>query len=229
MITSQGRVGGHDASVRGAPTIPWASAAVLVLLSCAGTPPAPPVGETDAAASLEVRCDGQTTRLLTPVVQAQRDGVHVVVNNVGSGDLLVGWEGGGDGAGRGEERFVFPILPGNARFRCLPDLPDVDPGMPGGWQRLEVLPPEGWVSPEIDCPGEMFSSNIDYVPGAAGVEDPLAHARKRADGDVVRAGYTTEEGITFVSTDEDGKTKESFGYISDGDGGWLLSTTSGCS
>lgn len=209
--------------------IPLIGTAVVMLASCGDPAPKLPVSGADAAPALEVRCDGHSTRVLTPVVQAQRDGVHVIVDNVGAGDLLVGWEGGGDGAGRGEQRFVFPIAPGNARFRCLPNLPDVDPGMPGGWKRLEVLPPKGWVSPEVDCPDEAFSSNIDYVPGATGVDDPLAHARKRADGDVVRAGYTTEESITFASVDEDGKAEASFGYISDGHGGWLLSTTSGCS
>jgi hypothetical protein len=202
---------------------------LLIAASCADPSPPIPARGTDEAGALEVRCDGATTEVLTPVVRAAPDGVHVTVHNTSDGEVLVQWEGGGDGADPGEERFVFPMLPGEARLRCLPNTPDVDPGVAGGWGRFRVLEPAGWVSPELDCPGEAYGSVADYVEGARGVADPLVHARKQTSSDVVQAGYATDESITIVVLDGDGRRETVIGYISDGQGGWLLSETSGCS
>lgn len=203
--------------------------ALLIAASCADPAPPVPPRQPDGAPALEVRCDGATTEVLTPVVQAQDDGVHVTVHNVGTLAVLVQWDGGGDGADPGEQSFLFPILPGPARFRCLADTPDVDPGAPGGWGRFEVLEPTGWISPELDCPGEAYGGIGDYVEGARGVADPVAHARKQANAEVVQAGYATDESITIVALDPSGTLTTVFGYISDGQSGWLLSETSGCS
>ena len=94
---------------------------------------------------------------------------------------------------------------------------------------FHVAAPAGWVSPELQCPGGMVNGNADYAPGAIGTEDPLADARKHAEGlEVRQAGYRTDDNVTFVGL-EDGVPTHSFGYMPDGQGGWLLTTTRACS
>jgi hypothetical protein len=206
-------------------------AVCLGLASCADPPADQPRSEPGPAASdrLEIRCDGTSTDVVTPIVQAQADGVHVVVDNVSGGDVLTRWESGGDGAGPGRSTQVLPIPPGEGRFRCLPGLPDVDPGAPGGWATFEVLPIPDWISPEIDCPGgTMNVGTFDFIAGAHGVADPLEDARERAARKEVRqAGYATMSARTFVAFERTRPTM-SFDYVADGSGGWLLSGTTSC-
>ena len=160
-------------------------------------------------------------------MEAKTDGVHVVVHNASAGQLLVQWEGGGDGAGPGDTRFVFPMLPGDGEIRCQPL--SGDPGSAEGWATFNVVAPPDWVDPTFECPGGSSSGNLDYAAGAVGVPDPLADARKRADGaDVAEAGYGTDQSLTIVAL-HDGVVTETYGYSSDGQGGWLLTTTSACS
>jgi hypothetical protein len=205
--------------------------AVGALASCAqaSTVAAPPSDPAPAAA-VEVRCDGETTAVITPLVQAQADGVHVLIHNVSDEQVFAQSEFGGDGADPGDSEQVWAILPGEGKFRCLANTPDVDPGQPGGWGTFEVLEPPGWVSPELEgCVAGEYSGIGDYAAGARGTDDPQAEAQRKAkDGNVVQAGYATEDGRTYVAI-VDGQVKQTFGFYSDGHGGWLLSETGGCS
>ena len=179
---------------------------------------------------LEIRCDGTTTEVLTPTVQAQRDGVHVLIRNVSDEELSVSTESQGTGASPGETTLVFPIHPGTSRIRCQKETEDASMEK-GDWGSFDVLAERGWVSPELVCPsGAMYQRVADYIEGARGVDDPLADAAKRfrLPGEAVEAGYRTEEERTFVNMTDDGP-KESLVYRSDGDGGWLQSESSGCS
>jgi hypothetical protein len=156
--------------------------------------------------------------------------VHVLVHNISTGeDLSVSWLGGGDGAPPGDTSFVFPIHPGRSRIRCLPISED-NAMENGDWGSFDVVAPDGWVSPLLDCPAGAYQGVGDYVEGARGVADPLADARRqfRLDGVAVQAGYETTEERIFVNMTNDGP-KESLTYIADGFGGWLLSESSGCS
>jgi hypothetical protein len=185
-------------------------------------------GET--ADTLEVRCDGETTEMLTQIVQAQRDGVHVLIHNTATGRLSVTTETQGDGASPGETTLLFPINPGHSRIRCLKETED-HAMENGDWGRFEVLAPEGWISPTLECPGgKMYSGNADYVAGARGVEDPLIDSEKRfrLEGSVFEAGYETPGVRTFINV-SNGDAKESLVYTSDGSGGWLQTESSGCS
>ena len=202
--------------------------AAVVLAACADAPrPPESIGVPE---TLEIRCDGTTTDALTPTVQARSDGVHILIRNTSDVRLLTQWESGGEGADPGETTIVRPIMPGPARFRCLELTNDVDPGAPGGWARFEVLAPEGWTSPTLDCPDGAYTGIADYVGGAAGVPDPLADAEEhfRLEGEVVEAGYRTTEERIFINFTNEGP-KESLSYVSDGQGGWLRSESSGCS
>jgi hypothetical protein len=197
------------------------------LTSCADTSSPATDVPVEAPNTLEVECDGSTTSVTTEAVQAKADGVHVIVHNASAEKLLVGWDGGGDGADPGETRLVFPVPPGDGKIRC--QRPSEDPGSPEGWATFSVVAPPDWVSPTLVCPGGSVMGTADYTPGAVGVQDPLADARKRAEGaDVSQAGYRTEQNLTIVAL-QGGVVTEAYGYMSDGHGGWLLSTTSACS
>ena len=182
-----------------------------------------------SSAQLEVRCDGVETLVMTPIVQAQPDGVHAVIHNVSDAEVLMQWEHGGDGAPSGDSRRLVPIPPGDARFRCQTLTDDLDPGDPGGWASFEVLEPPGWVSTDLGCAEGGVIGNLDHAPDAEGVSDPEADAREKAEGaEVVQAGYATAEEISFVAFDGDDPVMV-LTYHSDGNGGWLLNTTSRCS
>lgn len=68
---------------------------------------------------------------------------------------------------------------------------DLDPGVEGGWADFDVIAPEGWISPALDCPHGGYVGYGDPAPDARGVEDRLADAERlfRKDGFATEAGY----------------------------------------
>jgi len=183
----------------------------------------------DAPDTLEVRCDGGSTEVLTPTVQARMDGVHAVIRNTSGHELLMQSDSHGEGVPPGETAVVLAILPGGSRFRCLEMSDDLDPGVEGGWADFDVFAPEGWVSPVLDCPHEGYVGYGDPAPDARGVEDPLADAERlfRKEGIATEAGYRTSDARTFINVKTSG-VRESLTYTSDGHGGWLQTESSGC-
>jgi len=209
-----------------------ALAALFVVLAGACADPISTTPTTDGASdTLKIRCDGATTDVLTPTVQARSDGVPLVLENTSDHELFVQTEAQGDGVPPGETSMRLLILPGGSRFRCLEMSDDLDPGVEGGWARFDVLAPQGWVSPDVDCPGTSYQGVADHAKGARGVADPLEDALKhfREDGDeIVQAGYATNGERTIVLL-RDGAPIAGLVYISDGHGGWLQSESYGCS
>ena len=200
-----------------------AAGLVLALSACADPSQ---VDAGGAPRTLEVRCDGDTTEILTPVVQARADGVHVVVHNESDERLSITWGGGGDGADPGRSTAVLPIDPGDAEFRCMRS--SADAGIDRGWQPLRVLEPPGWVSSDLGCTDGGVTGHLDYGVDAEGVDDPEANASDRADGaEVVPAGYVASEQRTYVALDG-GDPTMALTYFADGQGGWLLMQTSRC-
>jgi hypothetical protein len=196
---------------------------VLALSACADPSQ---VDAGGAPRTLAVRCDGDTTEILTPVVQARADGVHVVVHNDSDEPLSIMWGGGGDGADPGRSTAVLPIDPGGAEFRCLRSSEDA--GIDRGWQPLRVLEPPGWVSTDLGCTDGGVTGHLDYGVDAEGVDDPQADASEQADGaEVVQAGYVTNDQRMYVALDGDDPTM-AFTYFADGQDGWLLMQTSRC-
>jgi hypothetical protein len=207
-----------------------AAIALVVLLAGACADPAVTTTRTgDAPDALEIRCDGETTEVLTPIVQAQRDGVHVLIHNTATERVSVTTETGGDGASPGETTLIFPINPGRSRIRCLKETED-HAMENGDWGPFEVLAPDGWVSPLFDCPHGSYAGFGEPAPGARGVGDPAEDAEKhfREEGTVLEAGYQTADARTFINA-VDGNARESLTYTSDGYGGWLQTESSGCS
>jgi hypothetical protein len=208
----------------------FATLVVTIAGACADPPLTPPTAG-GASNTLEVRCDGTTTDVLTPIVQARMDGVHLVLDNTSDNELLMQTDSQGEGVQPGETSMRLLIHPGRSRFRCLTLTDELDPGVEGGWARFDVLAPDGWVSPDVDCPGAAYEGVADYAVGARGVADPIQDAPKRfrEDGDeVVQAGYATDEERTVVLL-RDGEPVAGLVYISDGQGGWLRSESFGCS
>ena len=200
----------------------------LVMLGACADPGAVGSGE-EVADTLEVRCDVSGTRIITPIVQAMSDGVHVLIRNDSDGEMLIQWDGGGDGAAPGISRQTLPIAPGLARFRCQPMTDDIDPGDPGGWAGFEVRPTAGWVSPDLDCGEGAVTGNIDYASGATGVADPSTEVQDRSNGaEVVQAGYATDDERSYIAL-VGTNTVATFRYFSDGAGGWLLMEHTRCS
>jgi len=158
------------------------------------------------------------------------DGVHITIHNSSEAELSVSTETVGTGAPPGDSSFVAPISPGSSRIRCL--RAEEDHSFENGdWGMFDVLAPEGWVSPDVDCPGTMYEGNFDYAEGARGVADPLQDAPKHflENGDeVVQAGYASDEERTFVLR-RDEEPIAGVTYHSDGDGGWLRAESFGCS
>lgn len=179
---------------------------VSFLVSCANEAAPPRSSEPVAPETFKITCDGETTEVLTPTVQARSDGVHVLLTNTSDRELLYQSPLSGEGVVPGTTAIRLPILPGPSRFRCLLLTKDVDPGVDGGWASFEVLAPAGWVSPALDCPSGAYSGVADFVPGARGVADPLVDAREqfRLEGVVAEAGYRTESERTFINVTPDG-------------------------
>jgi hypothetical protein len=204
--------------------------ALLVLAAACADPTETTTTTGNAPGKLEIRCDGETTEVLTPTVQAQRDGVHVLIHNSAAERLSVTTETRGDGASPGDTTLIFPIAPGPARIRCMRETED-NAMANGDWGDFEVLAVEGWISPALECPGgRMYSGVADYVEGARGVADPLADAPKhfREEGDrVVQAGYATLDERTFVLL-RDEEPIAGLTYRSDGHDGWLQTESFGC-
>lgn len=84
---------------------------------------APPPEREEASAVARIVCTRQGTRILTPKVEAQPDGVHFVIDNrlkADTGYSVEFPEGGGMGgnAPEGESEHVKPFPPGKVRIGC---------------------------------------------------------------------------------------------------------------
>lgn len=181
-------------------------------------------------------CDEEGTRVETPSVKPQADGVHFEVVNETDGERSLAVEsaqGTGQGLGvpAGTSLQVLDIEPGAVTVSCSD--PTVEPG-PG--EALEVVDEDGiWVSTRLDCE-EQFSQVVDWFQGASGeTADPVEAAKKAVEGfqleadDVFeRAGYpeTTTVRVRMV---RDGEPIAVVDLTDDGTGKWLVSMVTGCS
>jgi hypothetical protein len=216
--------------------------AVLGLSAC-GASKAPdsdgPAQGPEAAALPDVArvvCEDGGTRVETPSVRPQPDGVHLeVVNNAGSERALAisNAEGGGAGIGvsPGTSTQIVDVEPGALTVACNDPATEARGGEP-----LEVVDEDGvWVPTRLGCE-EQFSQVVDYIQGAQGeTNDPLEAARKAVESyglepdDVFeRAGYPETElaKVRLVRSDE---VLVVVDLVDDGTGKWLLSMITGCS
>ena len=195
-------------------------------------PTSPPSTPTPAD-SVTIECGTGAPTLGATQVRAQADGVHLLVTG-GVGRTL-GWHddlGGGSAEIESDPQLVSaPLPPGDLRLVC---------GVPGAaYDRaasLTVLDPFGlYRSPEITHVSECTGGDVDYVPGATGVNGaPIDIVRSFVRGlratDVVElAGYDRPESESLVlRIRRDGETIGSVALWTDGAGGWLIGLATLC-
>jgi hypothetical protein len=189
-----------------------------------------------------VVCDANGTRVLTPRIRPQADGVHFGIDNRTGEHLGFIFRfgdrpGGGDNAAVGRSEISRSDLPpGAVLVTCFDHRGQTPvPKDPSAFARIDVIDEDGiWSSPELDCGDAGWVTGIgDYVAGVKGeAGDPVDLARDHFKGlrstDVVsRAGYP-EQPSAIVAVVRKGRTVATAEYDGDGTGGWVLSTVSRC-
>lgn len=168
------------------------------------------------------------TRVLTPLVAAQADGVHVEVRNTSDVDLGISFATRGDNADVGTTELVLDSPPGTEEALCTGMDTDPRDTVP-----FEVVDPQGhWVSTGLD--GEMCrSTNIDYGEVPAGNADPIDAARDHLgdqvlEGDeLVLAGYPEAAVEKVLVLRRDGVPIMSVEMF-EGTEGWFVHTVTSC-
>lgn len=178
-------------------------------------------------------CEANGTRLETPSVKPQPNGVHLeIVNETGEERAIsvLDPEGGGLGQGApvGTSTIVVDLGPGSLEVTCSDPRADVEQGSP-----LEVVDEDAvWISTTLDCT-EGFSGTSDYTPDARGDANPLTAARAGLEsymqpGDIVEpAGYPEAEAPAYRLL-RGSDVLATVYLLDDGAGGWLPSTVNGC-
>jgi hypothetical protein len=220
--------------------------AVLVLLTalvaaCADASPAGPRGNGDPlsdVARIVCEADGSTF-VLTPRVLAQRDGVHVIVDNqLDEPASLIG--GFGFDVDLGVSEWTLQAGPGDRAVACWP-FSEHGGGDEPGTVPLQVLDPEGLYVPpaELECPdNKQWSSVLDFLDMSAGIAANPVDAVRRSingldSGHVVsesRSGYpeADNEGGSTVVVSRDGRAVAIFELTLADDGRWLINGGRGC-
>jgi hypothetical protein len=213
----------------------------VVVAGCGRAGPAhdgPPPPDREEAAVARIVCTQEGTRVLTPRVEAQPDGVHFVIDNrleADTGYSAEFPEGGGMGenAPKGESEHVKSFPPGKVRIGCYESRENPEPD----YGTLEVVEGEsGYKSTELECPSGMAVGGEDgyYAPGAKGEKgNPVDMTRRRfseeiEEGDVVEvAGYPESRGERTVRVVREGRVVAVIEYLRES-GGWLGGGYSAC-
>lgn len=115
------------------------------------------------AAVLLMTCDVKGTHVLTPMVVARDDGVHVLVLESGGYEAVEMWGGDRNPVGRTyyttghsfAQAFTYPLAPGRWSFACFSG-PQSNPrvrGQNGGADVVEVVDPfDSFVPYGLSCP-----------------------------------------------------------------------------
>ena len=182
-------------------------------------------GQPVAAPFVEIVCTKNgDTRLWTPVVEVQPDGVHLDVENLtGEPTSFFGLNLDVE-EGRHEEVVNEP--PGRMKVACYPYSQHEGDTKPVRYD-LRLVDPEGqWVSTELECESDMVAGTTgDYAsPLKIGQgEDPVAIVGESVKGlqpeDVVETAGYPEADVPTVRVVRDGKVIGTYGFLEAGDGG----------
>ena len=211
--------------------------ALLVLAGCGAESPRPETreGRPVAAPFVEIVCteDGDT-RLWTPVVEVQADGVHLDVDNRAGEPTSFFGLGLDVDEGRHEEVVNEP--PGRMRVACYPYSEHESDTKPVRYD-LELVDPQGhWVSTELECePGSMVQSTISdfaYPLGDGMGKEPVELVEENVKGlepdDVVEVGGYPEAELPTVRVVREDKVIGAFGFLKADDGGLTIESSELC-
>lgn len=180
-------------------------------------------------------CDGHSTRLLTPRVQPQADGLHLVVRNESGGELDFEYSvieaDGGDGGGGGDAlrvgttREVLPFAAASFTVTCGG----------GGTERIEVVDRAGESkSAKLDC--STRAPTIDVRAAGPVRSDPVTVARRElrargmlSAGDVLERAVSPGPEFPIVRVVRAGRVVAAV-RLNEADGGkaWLVSSIERC-
>ena len=205
---------------------------LLMLASCAETTPRSQTreGHPVAAPFVEIVCteDGGT-RLWTPVVEVQADGVHIDVDNRAGAQASIDDFHLDVGPGRHKE--VVRTPPGRMKVACNPFNQDRGSKKPVKYDLELVDPEDHWVSTELECETDAVVASTSYAPEPIGDGDPAEAVKEVVKGlkpdDVVEpAGYPQAD-VPAVRIVRDSKVVGVVGFA-ETDGGLGIEGTSTC-
>jgi hypothetical protein len=215
-----------------------ATLAVLVSPAC-GSVSSERSGESGSAPLpdiAQVICEPSQTRLLTPTVRPQADGVHLSVENNSTREIafVVDDPGSGGGGFDVPGGAVMDLYSGRVRVACYDPYRD-DPSEMAG-EELEIIDENGiWVSPALGPSCKTASTGIaDSVAEGGEPGDTIALARGLFAGqglrqnDVVEPAGYPEQTPRIVRVVRDGETIATVAYRSDGAGGWIQDEVTVC-
>jgi hypothetical protein len=186
-------------------------------------------------------CDGDGAHVLTPKVEAQPDGVHLVLDNrlSGNADYSIDHSDGGMGwnVPVGESERVANVPPGTARISCYrrswgkEKVGEISEGT------IKILAGDsGYKSTELDCSGKRATGDYgayseEAVNGRKG--DPVELARRTfagslREGDVVEiAGNPESRDEKTVRVVRDGRVVATVTYFRS-TSGWFGDVVDAC-
>jgi hypothetical protein len=196
--------------------------ALLSALAC-GSPQteAEGGGPHPDVAKVTCKADGSTLAT-TPIVQAQRDGVHFDVKVPPNSELAFVVPGHGRNAEDGP--FVFDLAPGEIRVACLARDQDIDDD--SLYEQVTIVDNEGVY---VDAPMNCEASGVGGEhPGQDLGPDPVEGTRGFLTGlrntdELLRVGYVGRTSEATVAVRRDGEVIAALSMvpIDDGDWGWI--------
>jgi hypothetical protein len=220
--------------IRAVASLAFVAALAALAAGCgAGDQDVRPAGT--ASPVVRVTCAEAGTRVATPVVEAQRDGVHLELRNETDGEAHVTIErgsSGGSGAGGppGVSSHVLTIGPGIWTATCYESVDTVRGAT------FEVADTGLWVSTDVDDCESPSSTHGDPPARVADDESELPEqARSMLEAsvgfepgyEIEPAGYPDERGRIFRAR-VDGKTVATASFYPDDSGGWVTGSVTYC-
>jgi hypothetical protein len=173
-------------------------------------------GQPVAAPFVDIVCteDGGT-RLWTPVVEVQADGVHVDVDNRAGDQVSI--DGFPLDVVEGRHMAVVRTPPGRMKVACNPFSQHGGDKKPVKYD-LELVDPEDlWVSSELECETDAVVGTTPYALEPIGDGDPAEAVAKMVKGlkpvDVVELAGYVEADVPDVRIVRDSKTVGSIGLV----------------
>ena len=206
--------------------------ALVVLAGCAEETPRSQLreGQPVAAPFVEIVCteDGGT-RLWTPLVEVQSDGVHLDVENRAGEHASI--DGFPLDVGEGRQKAVVKTPPGRMKVACNPFSKHGGSKKPVKYDLQLVDPEDHWVSTELECETDAVVVTTSYTPEPIGDEDPAGAVEEMVKGlkndDVVEAAGYLQADVPTVRIVRDSKVVGVIGFA-ETEGGLGIEGTSTC-